>query len=90
MDLRLAPLDTRHPLPRPPFPPRLLSGFRHTAVCFRLACWIEARVCLKIAFGKLCVTLCGRIGPDEGSTEGRVDRIRVKYTGKGAFYSVNI
>ena len=42
VDLRLAPLDTRHPLPRPPFPPRLLSGFRHTAVCFRLACWIDA------------------------------------------------
>ncbi len=42
VDLRLAPLDTRHPLPRPPFPPRLLPGFRHTVVCFRLVCWIDA------------------------------------------------
>ena len=42
VDLRRAPLDTRHPLPRLPFPPRLLPGFRHIAVCFRLACWIDA------------------------------------------------
>ena len=82
VDLRLAPLDTRHPLPHPPFPPRLLPGFWHNAVCFRLACWIDARVCLKITFGKLCFTLCGKIGPDEGSTEGRIDRIRVKYSAK--------
>ena len=90
VDLRLAPLDTRHPLPHPPFPPRLLPGFWHNAVCFRLACWIDARVCLKITFGKLCFTLCGKIGPDEGSTEGRIDRIRVKYSAKLGMHIVGM
>ncbi|WP_374972257.1 DUF6783 domain-containing protein [Blautia producta] len=40
------------------------------------------RVCLKIAFGKLCVTLCGRFGSDEGSVAGYVDRIEAKYAAK--------
>ena len=40
------------------------------------------RVCLKIAFGKLCVTLCGRFCSDEGSVAGYVDRIEAKYAAK--------
>ncbi|WP_374971890.1 DUF6783 domain-containing protein [Blautia producta] len=43
---------------------------------------IRTRVCLKIAFGKLCVTLCGRFGSDEGSVAGYIDRIGAKYTAK--------
>ena len=42
----------------------------------------KTRVCLKIAFGKLCVTLCGRFDPDEGGVAGYVDRIGGKYTAK--------
>ena len=39
-------------------------------------------MCLNIAFGKLCVTLCGRFDPDEGGAAGYVDRIGGKYTAK--------
>jgi hypothetical protein len=31
------------------------------------------RVWLKIAFRQLCVTLCGRLGPDEGGVVGYAD-----------------
>ena len=37
---------------------------------------------MKIAFRQLCVTLCGRFGPDEGGVAGYVDRIGTKYTAK--------
>ena len=41
-----------------------------------------SRVCLKIAFRQMCVTLCGRFGPDEGGVAGYVDRIGTKYAAK--------
>ncbi len=37
---------------------------------------------MKIAFGKMCVTLCGRFDLDEGGVAGYVDRIGGKYTAK--------
>ncbi|RHB36681.1 hypothetical protein DW886_28050 [Enterocloster aldenensis] len=40
------------------------------------------RACLEIAFRQLCVPLCGKFGPDEGSVAGYVDRIGTKYTAK--------
>ena len=40
------------------------------------------RVCLKKAFCKMCVTICGRFLPDEGAVAGYGNRIRVKYTAK--------
>ena len=42
----------------------------------------STRVCLKIAFRQMCVTLCGRFGPDEGGVAGYVDRIGTKYAAK--------
>ena len=39
-------------------------------------------MCLKIAFRQLCVTLCRRFGPNEGSVAGYVDRIEAKYAAK--------
>ncbi|WP_353656116.1 DUF6783 domain-containing protein [Enterocloster sp. OA13] len=32
-----------------------------------------ARACLKIAFRRLCVPLCGRFGPDDGGVAGYAD-----------------
>ena len=40
------------------------------------------RACLKKAFCKMCVTICGRFCPDEGAVAGYGNRIRVKYTAK--------
>ena len=40
------------------------------------------RACLKKAFCKMCVTICGRFLPDEGAVAGYGNRIRVKYTAK--------
>ena len=40
------------------------------------------RACLKKAFCKMCVTICGRFCPDEGAVAGYDNRIRVKYTAK--------
>ncbi len=37
---------------------------------------------MKIAFGKLCVTVCGRFGADEGGAAGCVDRIGAKSPAK--------
>ena len=34
------------------------------------------------AFRKMCVTICGRFGPDEGVVAGYGNRIRAKYTAK--------
>ena len=42
--------------------------------------WLRA--CLKKAFCKMCVTICGRFLPDEGAVAGYGNRIRVKYTAK--------
>ena len=41
-----------------------------------------SRACLKKAFCKMCVTICGRFHPDEGAVAGYGNRIRVKYTAK--------
>ena len=38
------------------------------------------RACLKKAFCKMCVTICGRFCPDEGAVAGYGNRIRAKYT----------
>ena len=43
---------------------------------------IRTRACLKKAFCKMCVTICGRFRPDEGAVAGYGNRIRVKYTAK--------
>ena len=40
------------------------------------------RACLKKAFCKMCVTICGRFCPDEGAVAGYGNRIRAKYTAK--------
>ncbi len=40
------------------------------------------RACLKKAFCKMCVTICGRFCPDEGVVAGYDNRIRAKYTAK--------
>ncbi|WP_442973761.1 DUF6783 domain-containing protein [Ruminococcus sp. 1001136sp1] len=42
----------------------------------------SSRACLKKAFCKMCVTICGRFHPDEGAAAGYGNRIRVKYTAK--------
>ena len=41
-----------------------------------------ARACLKKAFCKMCVTICGRFCPDEGAVAGYGNWIRAKYTAK--------
>ena len=38
----------------------------------------STRACLKKAFCKMCVTICGRFCPDEGAVAGYGNRIRVK------------
>ena len=43
---------------------------------------VHTRACLKKAFCKMCVTICGRFCPDEGVVAGYDNRIRVKYTAK--------
>ena len=40
------------------------------------------RACLKKAFRKLRVPVCGRFCPNEGGVAGYGNRIRVKYTAK--------
>ena len=40
------------------------------------------RACLKNAFRKIYVTICGRFFPDEGVVAGYGNRIRAKYTAK--------
>ena len=42
----------------------------------------EARACLKKAFCKMCVTVCGRFRSDEGAVAGYGNRIRVKSPAK--------
>ena len=43
---------------------------------------IVSRTCLKKAFCKMCVTICGRFCPDEDAVAGYGNRIRTKYTAK--------
>ena len=43
---------------------------------------LNTRVCLKIAFCQLCVTVCGRFVPNEGGVVGYVDRMRDKSPAK--------
>ncbi len=43
---------------------------------------LPTRACLKKAFCKMCVTICGRFCPDEGVVAGYDNRIRAKYTAK--------
>jgi len=40
------------------------------------------RVCLKIAFRQMCVTVCGKLGTNEGGVVGYVDRMRAKFPAK--------
>ena len=42
----------------------------------------RSRACLKKAFCKMCVTICGRVCPDKGAVAGYGNRIRAKYTAK--------
>ena len=44
----------------------------------RLRRGLASRACLKKAFCKMCVTICGRFLPDEGAVAGYGNRIRVK------------
>ena len=46
----------------------------------------HTRVCLKIAFRQMRVTVCGRFGSNEGGAAGYVDRMRAKYTAKWGVY----
>ena len=41
-----------------------------------------ARACLKKAFCKMCVTVCGRFCLNEGGVAGYVNRMKVKYAAK--------
>ena len=43
------------------------------AIIFTRRHYARFRACLKIAFGKLCVTVCGRFDPDEGGVAGYAD-----------------
>ena len=42
----------------------------------------SSRACLKNAFRKMYVTICGRFCPDKGVVAGYGNRIRAKYTAK--------
>ena len=46
------------------------------------AIYQDSRACLKKAFCKMCVTICGRFCSDEGVVAGYDNRIRAKYTAK--------
>ena len=50
----------------------------------------RARVCLKIAFRQMCVTLCGRFGSSEGGVVGYVDRMKAKSPTKWGVYLAGI
>ena len=47
----------------------LVSG---DLLALHLKKYVDPRACLKIAFRQLCVTLCGRFGPNEGRIAGYV------------------
>ena len=42
----------------------------------------HSRACLKKAFCKMCVTVCGRFCLNEGGVAGYVNRMKVKYAAK--------
>ena len=42
----------------------------------------HSRACLKKAFCKMCVTVCGRFFLNEGGVAGYVNRMKVKYAAK--------
>ena len=42
----------------------------------------RSRACLKKAFCKMCVTICGRFCPDKGAVAGYGNRIRAKSPAK--------
>ena len=42
----------------------------------------RSRACLKKAFCKMCVTVCGKFCPDEGAVAGYGNRIRAKSPAK--------
>ena len=65
---------------RLPPPPCRLTKYPALAVQF-LTGW-NTRACLKIAFRQMCVTICGRFGPNEGGVVGYVDRMRAKSPAK--------
>ena len=44
--------------------------------------YIRLRACLKKAFCKMCVTICGIFCPDEGAVAGYGNQIRVKSSAK--------
>ena len=43
---------------------------------------LDARACLKKAFCKMCVTVCGRFCLNEGGVAGYVNRMKVKSPAK--------
>ena len=50
--------------------------------CRNFSAAIRHRACLKKAFCKMCVTICGRFRSDEGAVAGYGNRIRVKSPAK--------
>ena len=46
------------------------------------------RACLEIAFRQLCVPLCGRFGPDEGSVAGYVTELGPNIPRSGAGFAL--
>ena len=56
--------------------------YLHSRFFLRKSGLFHARACLKKAFCKMCVTICGRFCPDEGVVAGYDNRIRAKYTAK--------
>ena len=43
-------------------------------------CLLCPRACLKNAFCKMCITICGRFRPNEGGVAGYGNRMKAKYT----------
>ena len=68
------PLNSVGTIPIPLYP-----SFFIQPSCSGISC---VRACLKKAFCKMCVTICGRFCPDEGVVAGYGNRIRAKYTAK--------
>ena len=60
----------------------LLTGTKGIPAIHSLWTPVTPRACLKKAFCKMCVTICGRFCPDEGAVAGYGNRIRAKYTAK--------
>ena len=53
-------------------------GLQIAEMIFQTRC----RACLKKAFCKMCVTVCGRFFLNEGGVAGYVNRMKVKYAAK--------